>query len=212
MTTSDKASIYVVDDDAGVLDSIAFLLRTVGIHARTYSSAADFLAAYDPDARGCIVLDVRMPGMSGLELQEKLHAMGSSLPVIFLTAHGDVPTAVRAVKSGAVDFVQKPFRDQDLIDKIQHAIQESTRGREAEVARREVVDRMDSLTPRERQVLDAVVTGKANKVIAGDLGVSQRTVEIHRAHVMRKMNAGSVAELVQMVMHVRGDHGGNDRR
>jgi len=212
MTIPEKARVFVVDDDAGVLDSIAFLLRTVGIHAETYSSAADFLAAYDSDARGCIVLDVRMPGMSGLELQERLHAMGSSLPIIFLTAHGDVPTAVRAVKSGAVDFVQKPFRDQDLIDKIQHAIEESVRGREAEIARRDVADRMDSLTPRERQVLDAVVAGKANKKIAGDLGVSQRTVEIHRARVMHKMDADSVAELVQMVIRARGDLGANDRQ
>ncbi len=203
----DDVTVFVVDDDAGVLESIAFLLRTVDIPALTYHSAHEFLAAYDPVARGCLVLDVRMPSMSGLELQEKLHEMGSSLPIIFLTAHGDVPTAVRAVKSGAVDFIQKPFNDQELLDKIQHAVGEGTRLREMEAARRETAERIDSLTPRERQVLDAVVEGRANKVIASDLGVSQRTVEIHRAHVMQKMKADSVAELVHLVMRVRGDSG-----
>jgi len=203
MTTIPRdARVFVVDDDTSVLESIAFLLRTVGIRADTYASAEEFLVAYDPEAQGCLVLDVRMPVMSGLELQEKLVTMGSSLPIIFLTAHGDVPSAVKAVKSGAADFVQKPFHDQDLLDKIHRAIDAGARARVTEAARREVVDRIGSLTPREREVMEAVVAGKANKVIASDLGVSQRTVEIHRAHVMKKMEADSVAHLVHMVMRV----------
>jgi FixJ family two-component response regulator len=184
---------------------VAFLLRTVGIRAETYRSAQEFLAACDTQAPGCLVLDVRMPVMSGLELQEKLQAMGSSLPIIFLTAHGDVPMAVKAVKSGAVDFIQKPFRDQDLVDKIHRAMEENARARAAAAARRDAVARVQSLTPRERQVMDAVVAGKANKVIAADLGLSQRTVEIHRAHVMRKMQVESTAELVQVAMRARGE-------
>lgn len=199
----DHATVFVVDDDAGVLASVEFLLRTVGIHARTFASAQAFLDAYDPAAPGCLVLDVRMPAMGGLELQERLRALGSSLPIIFLTAHGDVPMAVKAVKAGAVDFIQKPFHDQELVDKIQRALEENARTRATDAARSDVATRVDSLTRRERQVMDAVVAGKANKVIAGELGVSQRTVEIHRAHVMQKMRATSVAELVQMVMRAR---------
>lgn len=198
------ARVFIVDDDASVLESIVFLLGTVGLRAEPFASAYDFLEAVGPEAAGCLVLDVRMPGMSGLELQEKLAALGYTLPIIFLTAHGNVPTAVRAVKSGAVDFIEKPFHDQELIDRIQHAIEADADARGARSVRREVVTRLASLTPRERDVLDGVVSGHANKVIAADLGVSQRTVEIHRAHVMQKMGADSVAELVQMVMLARG--------
>lgn len=195
-----KPTVFVVDDDAAVLDSLKLLLRSVGLEAETYTSAREFIAAYDPDARGCLVLDVRMPGMSGLELQERLEALGSTLPVIFITAHGDVPMAVRAVKAGAVDFIQKPFSDQELLDKIQHAMEENARARAAAADREEVSARIASLTPRERQVMELVVAGKANKVIAHELGLSQRTVEIHRARVMEKMQAASLPELVQMVM------------
>jgi len=211
-TIPSDAKVFVVDDDASVLESIAFLLKTVGIHAETFSSAQAFLDAHDPRAVGCLVLDVRMPAMSGLELQERLHAMGSSLPIIFLTAHGDVPMAVQAVKAGALDFIQKPFHDQDLIDKIQRAVEGSADARDAEASRLDVAARVDSLTPREREVLEAVVSGMANKVIAGELGVSQRTVEIHRANVMRKMKADSVAELVRLVMRTRGELPGNQER
>jgi FixJ family two-component response regulator len=205
MTKPTDARVFIVDDDPGVLNSVAFLLQTVGIRAETYASAQDFLASCDVQAPGCLVLDVRMPAMSGLELQEKLQAMGSSLPIIFLTAHGDVPMAVKAVKSGAVDFIQKPFRDQELVDKIQNAMNRNVRARTTAAARLDAAARVASLTPRERQVLDAVVAGKANKVIAADLGVSQRTVEIHRAHVMKKMQADSVANLVRMAMRARGE-------
>jgi FixJ family two-component response regulator len=194
------ARVFIVDDDAGVLKSLAFLMGTVGLPTETFASAQEFLAHYDPDAPGCLVLDVRMPVMSGLELQEKLHGMGSTLPIIFLTAHGDVPMAVKAVQSGAVDFLQKPFHDQELVDKINRAMEANARARQAAAAQRDVALRVRSLTPRERQVLDGVVAGKANKVIAGELGVSQRTVEIHRARVMKKMGAESLAQLVHMVM------------
>ena len=195
--------VLIVDDDPAVRDSLALLLRSVGLKSEAYSSAAEFLQAYDASRRGCLVLDVRMPGMSGLELQEKLEGLHSTLPIIFLTAHGDVPMAVKAVKAGAVDFIQKPFRDQELIDKIQHAIEDDTRIREKLADREETLARIESLTPREHEVMDLVVDGKANKVIALDLGLSQRTVEIHRARVMRKMGADSVSQLVRMVMHIR---------
>ena len=212
MTRATDARVFVVDDDAGVLNSVAFLLKTVGIHAETYTSAQEFLDRCDIRAPGCLVLDVRMPVMSGLELQEKLHAMGSSLPIIFLTAHGDVPMAVQAVKSGAVDFLQKPFRDQELVDKIHRAMEENARIRDAAAARDDIVARIDSLTPRERQVMEAVVAGKANKVIAAELGVSQRTVEIHRAHAMQKMRADSLAQLVHMAMRARSEGDAPDER
>jgi two-component system response regulator FixJ len=199
----DEPAVFIVDDDAAVRDSLGLLLRSVGLRHESYSSASDFLETYDPARPGCLVLDVRMPGMSGLELQEELQKRHSTLPIIFLTAHGDVPMAVAAVKAGAVDFVQKPFRDQDLIDKIHHAINQDSRIREKLADRQKILSRIDSLTPREREVMDMVVDGKANKVIAIDLGLSQRTVEIHRARVMRKMNADSVSQLVQMVMRAR---------
>jgi RNA polymerase sigma factor (sigma-70 family) len=193
----------VVDDDPGVLDSLRFLLMSVGLDAETYSSAYEFLEAYDPDKPGCLVLDVRMPGMSGLELQQELVSRGSPLPIIFLTAHADVPMAVTAVKRGAADFLQKPFRDQQLIDKIQHAIDENARLREELADHRQIAARIASLTPREREIMALVVEGKANKAIANELGVSQRTVEIHRARVMEKMQAASLAQLVQMAMRAQ---------
>jgi two-component system, LuxR family, response regulator FixJ len=152
---------------------------------------------------GCIVLDVRMPGMSGLELQEQLASLGSTLPIIFVSAHGDVPMAVEAVKAGALDFVQKPFRDQALIDKIQDAFAENARVREKLRDRSRITERIASLTPREHEVMEMVVEGHANKVIAIDLGLSQRTVEIHRARVMKKMEVDSVSQLVQFVIRAR---------
>jgi two-component system response regulator FixJ len=198
-----KPTVFVVDDDPGVLDSMALLLRSVGLEAATYESANEFLGDYDPERPGCLVLDVRMPGMSGLQLQELLQARGSTLPIIFVTAHGDVPMAVRAVKAGAVDFIQKPFRDQELIDKIQRALKENERLRREFSQHDEILGRLAKLTPREKEVMDLVIEGKANKVVAQKLGLSQRTVEIHRARVMEKMEAGSVAELVRMVMGTR---------
>ncbi len=195
-----KPVVFVVDDDAAVLESLALLLRSVGLSPQTCGSAAEFLETFDPDAPGCLVLDVRMPGMSGLELQARLQARGSKLPIIFITAHGDVPMAVKAVKAGALDFLQKPFRDQELIEKIQRALEVNARLRTEAADRDEILARLSSLTPREREVMEGVVAGKANKVIAHELGLSQRTVEIHRARVMAKMQASSLAELVQIAM------------
>ena len=198
-----EPAVFVVDDDPAIRDSLALLLRSVDLKSEAYSSANEFLDAYDATRPGCLVLDVRMQGMSGLELQQELDKLHSTLPIIFLTAHGDVPMAVTAVKAGAVDFIQKPFRDQDLIDKIQHAIEEDARIRKMLADRQQILTRIESLTPREHEVMEMVVDGKANKVIAIDLGLSQRTVEIHRARVMQKMGADSVSQLVQMVMRVQ---------
>ena len=198
--TENEATVFIVDDDVGVLDALRFLLRSVEIAAQTYESAQAFLDAYDPDRPGCLVLDIRMPGMSGMELQQRLTSMGSALPIIFLTAHADVPMAVKAVKAGATDFIQKPFRDQELIDKIHAALDENARLRERMAQVREIKARLDGLTPREREVMDLVIEGKSNKAIARELGLSQRTVEIHRARVMEKMQTKSVAQLVQVVM------------
>ncbi len=205
--TQPKPKVFIVDDDPGVLDSLRFLMRSVGLDAETYQSAHEFLEVFDIERPGCLVLDVRMPEMSGLELQERLVSLGSVLPIIFITAHGDIPMAVQAVKAGAVDFVQKPFRDQDLIDKIQGALQQDAQMRRRLADREEITERIESLTPRELEVMHWVVEGKANKVIAHSLGISQRTVEIHRARVMEKMQAESVPHLVQMVIRSRSTEG-----
>lgn len=193
-------TVFVVDDDDAVRSSLRLLLRSVGLSATALSSAQEFLDSYDPQQPGCLVLDVRMPGMSGLELQQQLNLRGAIIPVIFITGHGDVPMAVEAMQHGAFDFLQKPFRDQDLIDRVQRALEKDAANRE-ELRRLDVIRRrLQSLTPRERQVLQLVTSGKPNKVMAAELGVSQRTVEVHRARVMEKMQAGSLAQLVRMVM------------
>jgi FixJ family two-component response regulator len=201
-STNARATIFVVDDDLAVRDSLKLLLRSVGQAVETYGSAQEFLDAYSEDRPGCLVLDIRMPGMSGLELQQKLNEKHSILPIIFITGHGDVPMAVEAMQAGAVDFIQKPFRDQDLIDRINQALERDSNNRAALGERNDIRKRLETLTPREREVLDLVVHGKANKVIAGDLKLSQRTVEIHRARVMEKMQASSLAHLVRMVLEV----------
>jgi two-component system, LuxR family, response regulator FixJ len=195
-----EATVFIVDDDEAVRDSLGLLLRSAGYRARCYGSAKDFLKAFDPRDYGCLVLDIRMPGMSGLELQKHLVEIGCNIPVVFITGHGDIPMAVEAVRQGAVDFIQKPFDDQELVDRINEAMRLAAQQREGELERLEILDRIESLTAREKQVMGQVVQGKANKVIAGDLGVSQRTVEIHRARVMEKMQANSLAHLVRMVM------------
>jgi two-component system response regulator FixJ len=197
-----RPTIFIVDDDAAVRDALKLLLRSVGQAVETFGSAQEFLDAYSEDRPGCLVLDIRMPGMSGLELQQKLNEKHSILPIIFITGHGDVPMAVEAMQAGAVDFIQKPFRDQDLIDRINQALEKDSSNRAALGERNDIRRRLDTLTPREREVLDLVVHGKANKVIAGDLKLSQRTVEIHRARVMEKMQASSLAHLVRMVLEV----------
>lgn len=198
-----KPIVFVVDDDQGVRESVTILMRSIGVASETFASADEFLGKFDPDKPGCLILDVRMPGMNGLELQERLVSLGSTLPIIFVSAHGDIPIAVEAIKAGASDFVQKPFRDQKLIDKVQEAFAENARVRRKLWDSKRIAERIASLTPREQEVMEMVVDGKANKVIAIDLGLSQRTVEVHRARVMSKMEADSVPQLVQMVMRVR---------
>jgi FixJ family two-component response regulator len=193
-------TVFVVDDDEGVRSALALLLKSMGQPAATYASAADFLADYAPERPGCALLDVRMPGMSGLELQDELNRRGVVLPVIFITGHGDVPMAVEAMQRGAFDFLQKPFHDQDLAERIRRALARDRELREAIGEKSQIRARLGRLTPRERQVLDLVTAGKPNKVMAAELGVSQRTVEIHRAHVMKKLGASSLAQLVRMTM------------
>jgi len=198
----DAPTVFVVDDDEAVRDALRLLIASVGLAVETFATAGELLAAVDAQTRGCLVLDVRMPGMSGLELQERLSAMGAVLPIIFITGHGDVPMAVRAMKAGALDFLLKPFHDQNLLDRIHQAL-DRDRDEVRELERRAALrERAATLTPREREVLDAVVAGHANKVIAGRLGLSQRTVEIHRAKVMEKMQASSLADLVRMSLRL----------
>ena len=175
-------------------------MRSIGLEAETFPGAAAFLEAYDPDRSGCLVLDIRMPGMSGLDLQRRLNEANAILPIIFITGHGDVPVAVRAMRAGAVDFLQKPFDEQDLLDRIHQALENDARHRRELAEKDLILGRIASLTPRERQVMDLVVAGLANKNVAGRLGVSRRTVEIHRARVMAKMQATSLAHLVRMAM------------
>jgi two-component system response regulator FixJ len=197
--------VFIVDDDEAVRGSLRLLLKSVGLTPSAMESAREFLSKYDPLQPGCLVLDVRMPEMSGLELQEQLNLQGAIIPVIFITGHGDVPMAVEAMQAGAFDFLQKPFRDQDLIDRIQRALEKDRANRIALTERNSIRQRLESLTPREREVLTMVTSGKANKIMASDLGVSQRTVEIHRARVMEKMGASSLAQLVRMVLDLDVD-------
>jgi FixJ family two-component response regulator len=198
------STVFIVDDDEAVRSSIMFLLKTLGLRTEPFASAQEFLATFDATRGGCLVLDVRMPGMSGLQLQEELNARGALLPIIFITGHGDIPMAVEAMQHGAMDFLQKPFRDQELVDCITRALDKDRAGRQLLGDRERIRARLAQLTPREREVMTLVTHGKANKVIAADLNLSQRTVEIHRAHVMEKMGANSLAHLVRMVIDAGG--------
>jgi FixJ family two-component response regulator len=191
--------VYLVDDDAAVRDALGLLMHSVGLECEVFASALEFLEAYDPDRHCCLVADIRMPGLSGLELQERLNEQRAGIPIVFITGHGDVPMAVSAMKSGAIDFVQKPFRDQDLLDRIHKALAQDREQRERHTEEREIRKRLELLTPRETEVMQRVVRGQANKVIAMDLGVSQRTVELHRARVMHKLGMRSLADLVNAV-------------
>ena len=190
--------VFVVDDDDAVRNSLRLLLKSASLSTTAFASAQEFLAGWTADQPGCLVLDVRMPGMSGLELQEELNRRGAIIPVIFISGHADVPMAVEAIQHGAFDFLQKPFSYQDLIDRIQRALAADVGNRQALSQLDELRKRYASLTPREQEVL--VTDGRANKVMAGDLGLSQRTIEIHRARVMEKMGARSVAQLVRMTL------------
>ena len=211
MTTSPQKDgkrrpiVYIVDDDDGMRRALTVLMTTVGYQSAAYSRAAEFLAKHEPDNPGCLILDVRMPEMSGLEVQQQLNKSGSMLPVILMTGHGDIPMAVQAMKDGAFDFLQKPFRDQDLIDRINAALKQDAENRQTIERHADLKRRAASLTPREREVMALVVDGHANKVIAIDLGLIERTVEIHRANVMEKMGARSVAHLVKMHLTLSAD-------
>jgi two-component system response regulator FixJ len=196
--TESASTVFVVDDDEPVRDAIGMLLDTVDIPHESYGSALEFLNAYDRNRTGCLVLDIRMPGMSGLELQEHLIADNAPVPIIFITGHGDIPMAVEAMKKGALDFIRKPFRDQELLDRIHEALNMDQENRQSFADLEEIRERINSLTPREHEVFERVAEGQANKVVAIDLSISERTVEIHRSQVMQKAKARSLADLVKM--------------
>jgi two-component system response regulator FixJ len=198
--TEQSPTVFIVDDDAAIRFAMQALMDSVNLNHEIFASADEFLDKVGDQRPGCLVLDIRMPGLGGLELQEELIKRGNTLPIIFITGHGDVPMAVEAMQKGAVDFIQKPFRDQELLDRIREALTTDEERREEQQHHAEVAGRLEKLTNREREVFDLVVTGKPNKVIAYELGVSQRTVEIHRARVMEKMQARSLADLVKMHM------------
>jgi two-component system response regulator FixJ len=200
MSAPQTGSVFVVDDDYDVRASLALLLRSVGIEARCFDSAEALLSALAPESAGCVVADVRMPGMSGMELQQELERRGLALPFIFITGHADVPMAVAAMKAGALDFLEKPFSDQALLDRVQAALRLDAARRRERAAHAAVRERLAALTPREREVMERVVAGKPNKIVARELGLSTRTVEIHRARLMEKLGARSLAELVRMVL------------
>ena len=191
--------VYVVDDDSSVRRALSSLLQTVGLDVETFPSAQAFLAQAMPDRPACLVLDIRLRGSSGLDLQAALKEAGRDIPIIFITGHGDVPTTVRAMKSGAVDFLEKPFNDQELLDCVQRALVRTRELRVHQTERAKIQQRLDTLSSRERQVLMLVVTGMLNKQIAGELDIAEKTVKVHRGQVMRKMSAGSVVELLRMV-------------
>jgi len=195
-----EATVYLVEDDEAVRDSLQMVLESVGHQVVSYSRADTFLEDYTTEMAGCMVLDIRMPGMNGMELQRQLNSRNSILPIIFVTGHGDVPMAVDAMQRGAVDFVQKPYREEELLGKIQQAIAADAENRADLEEKHKIRAKLADLTPRESQVMELMIEGKANKVIAYDLDISQRTVEIHRARVMEKMGVRSLAHLVRMVM------------
>src|ERR1700747_1422828 len=193
-----EATIFVVDDDAPLRESLRNLIRSVGLRVELFASTQEFLESHAADTPSCLVLDVRMPGLSCLDLQKQTSEAGLEIPIIFITGHGDVPMTVRAMKAGAVEFLTKPFRDQDLLDAIQQRWERSRKAREQQAATKELRQRFGMLTPREREVMERVVAGLLNKQIGAELGTSETTVKIHRHQVMEKMAAGSLPELVRM--------------
>lgn len=198
---NDKPVVFIIDDDPSMRESLSDLFLSMQFEAEAYESAAGFMARYSQNGRadrpGCILLDVRLPGMSGLDFQGQLEKSGIALPVVFMTGYGDIPMTVRAMKAGAVDFLAKPFKEQDVLDAVSSAVQRDTVRRQEAAQNQLVADLVQTLTPREREVMDAVVTGKMNKQIAFDLGISEVTVKLHRGNVMRKMDVRSLADLVR---------------
>ncbi len=201
---STDQTVFIVDDDEAMRSSLRWLVESVGLTVATFSSAREFLDQYQPNQPGCLLLDVRMPGMSGIELLEKLTAQPDCLPIIILTGHGDVPMAVRAIKTGALDFLQKPFNDQELLDRIQLALDQDSRRRHESSALGSLKSQFETLTPREREIMQLVVTGRSNKTIASELGISCRTVEVHRARLMKKLHTKTLADLVQASVALEG--------
>jgi len=201
----DTPLVLVVDDDASVRDALDSLFRSVGMRVETYDSPASFLARQAVDTESCLVLDVRLPGVGGLDFQAQLNAAGSRIPIVFMTGHGDVPMSVRAMKAGATDFLMKPFRDQDMLDAVSAALAGSRKQRVIDQQQSELRARYETLTPREREVMGLVTRGLMNKQVAGELGLSEITVKIHRGHVMTKMAARSLADLVRMQQGLLGD-------
>ena len=192
------AVVFVVDDDQSVRDALSNLIRSVGLQAHTFDSGRDFLSYQRPDAAACLVLDVRLPGLSGLDLQRELAAAGEQIPIIFITGHGDIPMTVRAMKAGAAEFLPKPFREQDLLDAIQQALAKDRQAREQRAELSAIRDRYETLTGREREVMALIVRGLLNKQVAAELGISQITIKVHRRSVMQKMAASSLPQLVRM--------------
>ncbi len=195
-----NAIVYVVDDDTAMAESLSWIIESVGLKSKIYTCAQDFLNAYNPDQHGCLLLDVRMPRMSGPELQTKLLALSAKIPIIFISGHGDVPLAVRIMKAGAVDFLTKPFNDQVLLESINRALRSDKINREKQQENAQAEAKFALLSPREVQVLQGIVAGKQNKVISSELNISLKTVEAHRASVMKKMSVRSVPELVKLVL------------
>ena len=201
--SSAKPTVFVVDDDEAICQSLCLLIEDIGLNVKTFGGAREFLAHYDPSQPGCLVLDVRMSGMSGLELQARLRELNMEIPIVIITGHGDVPMAVEAMKAGAMDFIEKPFRDQVLLDSIQRAVELDRRIRAARQQSEGFQSRIEDLTRRERQVMDLLVLGKSNKTIAYELGISQKTVDFHRTNVLAKTEVASVVELVRWVHEAR---------
>jgi len=193
-----ESRVFIVEDDPSMRNALKNLLRSVGLDCQLYTSAQEFLDAEKPEVPSCLILDVRLPGMSGLDLQKELRKEDIQIPVIFITAHGDIPMSVRAMKAGAVEFLPKPFRDQDLLDAIQMSLMQDRKRRERDSEIAVLQKRLQALTPREREVFPLVVSGRSNKEIAGEIGISEITVKVHRGNLMRKMQATSFAELLRM--------------
>lgn len=196
-----EQTVFIVDDDEGVRDGLSLLLSTVGQHCVLYASATEFLDDLDENKHGCLVLDIRMPRMTGLELQKKLIDMGSKLPIIFITGHGDIPMAVEAMRRGAVDFIRKPFREHDLLDRINEALNLDDTNYKTQTDHERLDKKLKSLTERELEVFERVADGRMNKVIANDLGISERTVEVHRGQMMKKLGAKTLAQLVRFKIY-----------